>query len=144
MLNFYDRQHFHLQSIYFLFFRAIGNGNLDHATSSNRGRVIWITQPPPTEVAWSALFSNLSKSALDNYVEKRSERPLLEDGGCVIPASLRHVADMPIALTSFGLMSSYTFVVFIRDQNPIHPSHSSTTALCDRFRLSLNSKTFLI
>ena len=41
--------------------------------------VIGITQPPPREGTWSALFSNLSKSALDNYVVKRSERPLLEE-----------------------------------------------------------------
>ena len=44
----------------------IGNGNRDHATSSKRWR-------------WSALFSNLFKSAIDNYVVKRSERPLLEE-----------------------------------------------------------------
>ena len=33
-----------------------------------------ITQPPSTEGAWNALFSNLSKSGLDNwdnYVVKR-------------------------------------------------------------------------
>ena len=41
--------------------------------------VIGITQPLPTEDAWSALFSNLSKSDLDNYVVKRSKRPLLEE-----------------------------------------------------------------
>ena len=46
---------------------------------AHKGTVIGITQPPPREVAWSALFSNLSKSALDNYVVKRSERPLLEE-----------------------------------------------------------------
>ena len=41
---------------------------------------IGITQPPPRDGAWSALFSNLSKSALvDNYALKRSERPLLEE-----------------------------------------------------------------
>ena len=32
------------------------------------GKVIGITQPAPRDGAWSALFSNLSKSALDNYV----------------------------------------------------------------------------
>ena len=41
--------------------------------------VIRITQPPQRDGAWSALFSNLSKSALDNYVVKRSEHPLLEE-----------------------------------------------------------------
>ena len=41
--------------------------------------VIGITQPPPKEGAWNALFSNLSKSGLDNYVVKRSESPLLEE-----------------------------------------------------------------
>ena len=44
---------------------SIGHGNHDHATS-------------PTEGAWSALFSNLSKSGLDSYIVKRSKRPLLE------------------------------------------------------------------
>ena len=43
------------------------------------GTVIGITQPPPKDGAQSALFSNLSKSALDNYVVKRFERPLLEE-----------------------------------------------------------------
>ena len=43
------------------------------------GTVIGITKPPPTEGVWSALFSNLSKSGLDNYVVKRSKRPLLEE-----------------------------------------------------------------
>ena len=41
--------------------------------------VIGITHPPSTEGAWSALSSNLSKSDLDNYVVKRSKRPLLEE-----------------------------------------------------------------
>ena len=36
-------------------------------------------QPPPKEGAWSALFSNLSKSDLDSYVVKRFKRPLLEE-----------------------------------------------------------------
>ena len=36
-----------------------------------------VTQPPPREGVQSALFSNLSKSGLDNYVVKRSKRPLL-------------------------------------------------------------------
>ena len=36
-------------------------------------------QPPPTEGNWSALFSNLSKSGIVNYVVKRSKRPLLEE-----------------------------------------------------------------
>ena len=44
-----------------------------------QGTVIGITQPPPREGAWSALFSNLSKSGLDNYVVKRSKLPLLEE-----------------------------------------------------------------
>ena len=44
-----------------------------------QGTVIGITQPPPRDGAWSALFSNLSKSALDDYVVKCSERPLLEE-----------------------------------------------------------------
>ena len=43
-----------------------------------KGAVIGVTQPPPKEGAWSALFSNLSKSDLDNYVVKRSKRPLSE------------------------------------------------------------------
>ena len=43
------------------------------------GTVIGITQPPPRDGAWSALFSNLSKSTLDNYVVNRSDRPLLEE-----------------------------------------------------------------
>ena len=42
-------------------------------------KVVGITQPPPKEGARSALFSNLSKSGLDNYAVKRSERPLLEE-----------------------------------------------------------------
>ena len=43
--------------------------------------VIGITQPPLRDGAWSALFSNLSKSALDKYyVVKSSECPLLEEG----------------------------------------------------------------
>ena len=42
-------------------------------------RLIGITQPPPKEGAQNAVFSNLSKSGLDNYVVKRSERPLLEE-----------------------------------------------------------------
>ena len=41
--------------------------------------VIGITQPPPRDGALSASFSNLSKSALDNYVVKCSECPLLEE-----------------------------------------------------------------
>ena len=41
--------------------------------------VIGITQPPAQEGAWSALFSNLSKSGLDIYVVNRSKRPLLEE-----------------------------------------------------------------
>ena len=44
-----------------------------------KGTVIGITQPPPRDGAWSALFSNLSKFALANYVVKLSERPLLEE-----------------------------------------------------------------
>ena len=36
------------------------------------GTVIGITQPPPIDGAWSALFSYLSKFGLDNYVVKRS------------------------------------------------------------------------
>ena len=44
----------------------IGKSNYDHATS-------------PKEGAWSALFSNLSKSGLDNYVVKRFKRPLLQE-----------------------------------------------------------------
>ena len=42
---------------------------------------IGITQPPSTEGAWSALFSNLSKSGLDNFEAERSMRPLLEEIG---------------------------------------------------------------
>ena len=34
------------------------------------GTVIGITQPHPKEGAWRTLFSNLSKSGLDNYVVK--------------------------------------------------------------------------
>ena len=48
-----------------------------------QGTVIGMKQPPPIEGARSALFSNLSKSALDNYVLKRSSRHLW--GGFVIP-----------------------------------------------------------
>ena len=44
-----------------------------------KGTVIGITQPPPTEGAWRALLSSLSKSDLDNYIVKRSKRPLLEE-----------------------------------------------------------------
>ena len=47
-------------------FCPIGQGNRNHATSS-------------TEGAWSALFCNLFKSGLDNYVVKRSKCPLLEE-----------------------------------------------------------------
>ena len=36
-------------------------------------------QPPQKEGAWRVLFSNLSKSGLENYVVKRSKRPLLEE-----------------------------------------------------------------
>ena len=42
-------------------------------------RVIGITQPPPRDGAWSALFSNMSKPGLDNYVVKRPKCPLLEE-----------------------------------------------------------------
>ena len=42
-------------------------------------RLIGITQPPPKEGAQNAVFSNLSKTGLDNYVVKRSERLLLEE-----------------------------------------------------------------
>ena len=45
---------------------CIGHGNRYHATSSNRD-------------AWNALFSNLSRSGLDNYEVKRFKRPLLEE-----------------------------------------------------------------
>ena len=41
--------------------------------------VIEIMEPPPKEGARSDLFSNLSKSGLDNYVVKRYERSLLEE-----------------------------------------------------------------
>ena len=51
---------------------------VSHKKSSN-GTVIGITQPLPKEGAWSALFSNLSKSGLDSYVVKCSKRPLLEE-----------------------------------------------------------------
>ena len=44
-------------------FGTIGNGNQDQ-------------RPPQRDGAWSALFSNPSKSSLDNYVVKR---PLLEE-----------------------------------------------------------------
>ena len=44
-----------------------------------KGTVIVITQPPPREGAQSAIFSNLSKSGLENYVVKRSKRTLLEE-----------------------------------------------------------------
>ena len=53
--------------------------SIDFVFKPYKGTVIGITQPPPTEGAWSALFSNLSKSGLDNYVAKRSKRPLLEE-----------------------------------------------------------------
>ena len=41
-----------------IFFNWIGHSNRDHAISSKKG-------------AWSALFSNLSKSGLENYVVKQ-------------------------------------------------------------------------
>ena len=46
---------------------------------SFRGTVIGNTQPLPKDGARNALFSNLSKSGLDNYVVKRSKRHLLEE-----------------------------------------------------------------
>ena len=52
---------------------------LGRARHMKRARIIGITQPPPKEGARNALFSNLSKSGLDNYVVERSERPLLEE-----------------------------------------------------------------
>ena len=60
-----------------------------------KGTVIGITQPPPTEGAWSALFSNLSNFGLDNYVVKRSKRPLLEE-------VLRYRLPCPIKLVIFS------------------------------------------
>ena len=36
-----------------------------------RGKVIGITQTPPKDGAWSALFKNLSKSGLDNYISSK-------------------------------------------------------------------------
>ena len=41
--------------------------------------MIGITQHPPREGAWSALFSNLSKCDLDKFVVKRPKRPFLEE-----------------------------------------------------------------
>ena len=43
---------------------------------NEQGTVIGITQPPPREGVWSALFSNLAKPGLEIYVTKRSKRPL--------------------------------------------------------------------
>ena len=61
--------------------------------------VIRITQPPPTEGAWSALFSNLSKSGLDNYVVKRSKRPLLEEVACSgLPCPIDILLVFPVLL----------------------------------------------
>ena len=54
----------------------IYNSRLSKATSIST--VIRITKPPPKQSAQSPLLSNLSKSGLDNYAVKRSERPLLE------------------------------------------------------------------
>ena len=45
----------------------------------SQGTVIRITQLPPKDGAGNALFSNLSKSGLDNYVVKRSKRHLFEE-----------------------------------------------------------------
>ena len=50
-----------------------------HKSENIKGTKNGITQPPPRDGPWSALFSNLSKSALDNYIVKCSERPLLEE-----------------------------------------------------------------
>ena len=36
-------------------------------TANVQGTVIGVTQPPPRDGAWSSFFSNLSKSAFDNY-----------------------------------------------------------------------------
>ena len=43
---------------------------------SKYGTLIGETQPPPREGARSPLFSNLSKSGLDNYAVRHSERSL--------------------------------------------------------------------
>ena len=44
----------------------------------DKGTVIGITQPPPKDGARDTLFSNVSKSGLDNYVVKSTKRHLLE------------------------------------------------------------------
>ena len=51
------------------------------------GTVIGITQPPPTEGAWNALFKNLSKYGLDNYYVVKFQAPSV-GGGSVIPITL--------------------------------------------------------
>ena len=61
-----------------------------------------ITQPPPKEGAWSALFSNLSKSSLDNYVVKRSKRLLFRDPN--------YRALLNLIITQ-GLLSHYVIIV---------------------------------
>ena len=71
---------------------AVENG-LDWWMSLH-GMVIGIAQPPPTDGTLSALFSNLSKSALDIYVAKGYNRPLLEEVSwsrlpCPIPGSAK-------------------------------------------------------
>ena len=53
---------------------------------TQQGTVIGITQPPPTEGAWSALFSNLSKSGLQ-LCSKALQAPSA-GGGCVIPTTV--------------------------------------------------------
>ena len=45
----------------------------------DKGTVIGITQPPPKDGARDTLFSNVSKSGLDNYVVKRTKRHLFEE-----------------------------------------------------------------
>ena len=51
-----------------------------------------ITKPPPREDAWSALFSNLSKSELNEYVVKRPKSPHAPSfgGGFVIPNTISY------------------------------------------------------
>ena len=46
---------------------------------TKQGTVVGITQPSLKDGARNALFSNLSKSGLDNYVVKRSKCHLLEE-----------------------------------------------------------------
>ena len=62
---------------------SIGHGNRDHVTS------YIMHQRAPTEGAWSALFSNLSKSGLDNrQISSKALQAPSVGGGFVIPITV--------------------------------------------------------